>query len=131
MSLTIEDDGTNVRITVDMNGNLPPKLSDEETVGVGVNLYATSSQTESDYQVFVDGGSDGWFAYLDTPKGFVDYPGTFQLGGARMVFVLPWASLGGLKGTGFDVFEDWASSELVPKSSYDRAPDNGRTAFSR
>lgn len=129
--MTIDDDGVNARIIVDMKGVIPNTLPSDEVVGVGVNLYKDNSQRESDFQVFVDGGPDGWFAYLDTPNGFIDYPGTFQLGQARMVFELPWASVGDLKGSGFAAFADWSRSALVPEASEDHAPDRGHSSFSR
>lgn len=127
----IEDNGTTARVIIDMRGNIPSALPSDEVVGVGVNLYRDDSQTESEYQIFVDGEPEGWFAYLTGPQGFVDYPGTFQLGGRRMAFELPWSALGDLKGTGFDCFSDWSKSSLAPQASEDHAPDSGRAPFSR
>lgn len=130
-AITIEDDGITARIVVDMRGDIPASTASDEVVGVGVNLYATPSASESDYQLFADGEPDGWFAYLTTPKGLVDFPGTFRLGGNRMVFELPWKSLGDISGTSFDAFADWTKGAADSQTSADRAPDKGRTTFAR
>lgn len=126
----LEDDGTRARVTVAMAGNVPAALGDSEVMGVGVNLYRTAGR-ESDYQLFADGGDDGWHGYLQTPEGFVAYPGTFEVGSNRLVFTVPWAALGGRRPGSLAAFVDWAEGAVaVAQSSQDSAPDNARTAYS-
>jgi hypothetical protein len=133
-SVLIEDDGTNARVTVEMKGTIPQKLSEaqDEVEGLGVDLFREANQRESDYQLFADGEPDGWFAYLDAPSGLVNYPGTFSLDHNRMVFIVPWSSLGGMSGKLFSAFCDWSKSgTILNKVSEDHAPDSGKTPFSR
>lgn len=96
-------------------------------MGIGIDFYRNADGVESDYQLFVDGGSDGWFAYLHTPSGFVDYPGSFRLGGGRLVFQVPMESLDGLTATQTSGFLDWSrSGAVVNSASSDAAPNSGR-----
>jgi len=132
----IEDDGTRARVTVTMGGALPAHPVSRESLGIGVDLYGRTTQTESDYQLFADGGPDGWFAYLETPRGFVKYPGTFALSGARLVFTLPWSSLGSRTSGAFSSFADWTQGGKAGTlggnaSSRDDAPALGSKAWSR
>jgi hypothetical protein len=132
-SVRIEDDGTHARVTVTMAGALPARPVSREALGIGVDLYARTAQTEGDYQLFADGGPDGWFAYLQTPKGFVRFPGTFALSGARVVFTVPWSSLGSSRA--FSAFADWTQGGKAGltgnPSSHDEAPALGHRAYSR
>jgi hypothetical protein len=105
-------------------------------MGIGVDLYRTVTQGESDYQLFADGGPDGWFAYLQTPKGFVRYPGSFALSGARLVLTVPWSSLGGRRSGRFSAFVDWTQGGRPGTlggnaSSQDLAPEVGTVAYGR
>ena len=116
--------------TVDFAGTLPAQLQDGEVMGVGLDIYRNGA-AESDYQLFADGGADGWFAYLHTPEGFVKYPGTFRIGQSSMLFEVPWRSIGGSTGTRFSSFVDWSGSGAVAlsPSSEDFAPDSGTVRF--
>jgi hypothetical protein len=107
VSLTLEDDGTSLRIGIELAGTVPGRLADGEVQGVGVDLFRTR-EDESDFQVFLDGGSDGWRGYLQTPRGFVRYPGTLSVDGRMLVTVIPWASLGGRSGAQASAFADWS-----------------------
>lgn len=132
----VEDDGTNARVSVTLGGSLPRTTTIRESMGIGVDLYATTTQTESDYQLFADGNPDGWFAYLQTPEGFVRYPGTFSLYGDQLVFTVPWTSLGGRSSGAFSAFADWSDAEREGTlgenaSSRDDAPTLGARAWSR
>jgi hypothetical protein len=110
---------------------LPARLAEGEAAGVGVDLYRGAT-TESDYQLFADGSADGWSAYLQTPKGMTPYPGEFQAGANRLVFQLPWSSLGDLRGAGFRAFADWSKKGLVlNESGQDRAPGAATAPFHR
>jgi hypothetical protein len=131
-SITVEDEGTYARFTVRMAGPIPARLPADETMGIGVELYRTRLQNESDYQVFADGQPDGWFAYLHTPDGFVRYPGTFGIGGDRLVFTLPWSALGGASSGTFAGFADWTRAETpTNRAGEDRAPELTRQPYQR
>lgn len=132
----IEDDGTRARVTVTVGGTLPNDTAIRESVGIGVDLYAGAAQAESDYQLFADGGPDGWFAYLQTPEGFVRYPGTFSLYAGQLVFTVPWASVGGRSSGAFSAFADWSDADREGTlggnaSSHDEAPALGLRRYSR
>jgi hypothetical protein len=133
-SVTLADNGTSLRVTVVMKGALPAKTAAGESMGIGVDLYRAAVHRESDYQLFADGEPDGWFAYLDTPKGFVRYPGTFALGGATLVFTVPWASVGNPRTGRTSAFADWSqqsSAATGNPSSNDFVPTLGTTDYSR
>lgn len=133
-SVTLADNGASLRVTVEMNGALPPTTATGESMGIGVDLYRAAAKRESDYQLFADGESDGWFAYLDTPKGFVHFPGTFALGGARLVFTVPWSSVGNPQTGRTSGFADWtqrSSAATGNPSSNDYVPTLGTTNYSR
>ena len=131
-SVSLEDRGADLRITVEFDGPVPARLPEDETQGVGVDLYRGSAD-ESAYQVFVDGGPEGWFAYWTTPSGFKRYPGTFGLGGAVMVFDVPWAAMKMPDAFRFSAFCDWTqrTTGIVNIFGEDHAPDEGPTGFSR
>jgi hypothetical protein len=130
------DDGSRSRIVVTMSGTLPLRPAAAEAFGIGVDLYATSGQFESDYQLFADGGPDGWFAYLHTPKGFVRYPGTFAVDGRTLVFTVPWGDVGGRRSGYFKAFADWTSGSTPgtlggKAAANDRAPLAGTASYER
>lgn len=131
VSITLQDDGVSLRLIVEVGGELPERLEDDEIEGIGIDFFVTESK-ESDYQLFADGGLEGWFGYLQTPDGFKD-PGTFQVGGSHIVFVTPWASLGEMRSGTFNSFADWSKAGLpvVNPSSRDLAPDSGDQSFKR
>lgn len=107
VSLTLEDDGTSLRVSIEVGGTVPGRLADGEVQGVGVDLFRTR-EDESDFQVFLDGGSGGWRGFLQTPRGFVRYPGTVSVDGPMLVTVIPWSSLGGRAGAQVSAFADWS-----------------------
>lgn len=114
------------RFTIDLGAEVPAQLDTGEVMGLGVDLYR-SGGTESDYQLFADGGSDGWRAYLQTPEGFVQYPGSFRMGGTTIEFEVPWSSIGGEPPLEVSVFLDWSKERVaLNASSSDRLPDRGR-----
>jgi hypothetical protein len=128
--LVVSSDGTNARITVTMHATIPNPMPSGEEMAVGVDLYRTATQQESDYQLYASGNADGWAAYLDTPSGFVRYPGTFQIGDARLVFTVPWSSLGGLRAAYARAFMDWDRNGVVLNDAgEDHAPDSGRLRY--
>jgi hypothetical protein len=130
--ITIEDNGSTTRVTVSLGGRLPARAADGEAIGIGVNFYKTASQFESDYQLLADGGPDGWFAYLHTPKGFVRYPGSFALTGDGLQFTVPWSSLGNRTAGTFSAFDDWTQRRTTGNlAANDRAPLLGNTSYAR
>jgi hypothetical protein len=134
--VVIEDDGTSARVTVTLDGALPARPVSRESLGIGVDLYARTAQAEGDYQLFAEGGPDGWFAYLETPRGFVRYPGTFAVSGTRLVFTVPWQSLGSRTSGALSAFADWTQGGRAGTlggnaSSRDDAPAVGTRAWSR
>ena len=131
LTVTIADDGHSARITVRMEAAIPDPAPPGEQIAVGVDLYKRDT-TESDYQVYAHGTSDGWLAYLSTPSGLVEYEGRFAMGGARMVFTVPWSSLGGIRGTRFSAYTDWDREQpVLNQVGSDRAPGRGKATFSR
>ncbi len=102
-----EHDGT-LAATVTVGGALPGRLAAREVQGIGIDLFRSSSD-ESDYQVFLDGGRHGWRAFLQTPDGFVRFPGYFGLSGRTLRVSVPWDALGGREDAEVSVFADWSS----------------------
>jgi hypothetical protein len=127
--VTIAERGEAALILVDLGDRIPDRLEAGEVMGIGVDLFGRNS-AESEYQLFADGGSDGWHAYLQGPNGFVDYPGSFAIGGARLAFEVPWRSVGGGSTYRFSAFVDWSSEGVaVNPSSSDLAPEGGPAGF--
>lgn len=130
VELAAAHDGTVLRVSVTMAGDIPVVLDDGEVMGVGIDFFA-AGEDESGYQLFADGGADGWRAFLQTPDGFVDYPGRFAVGGRSLVFEVPWESLGGASAREVRTFVDWTRpAVVVGESGGDRIPDDGRLALS-
>jgi hypothetical protein len=97
-------------------------MADGEVQGVGVDLFRTR-EDESDFQVFLDGGSGGWRGFLQTPRGFVRYPGTLSIDGRMLVTVIPWSSLGGRAHAQVSAFADWSDDHGRSSSdTVDRGP---------
>lgn len=125
VSVTAEST-TSLRVTVALAGAAPRVLGSGEVIGLGIDIFRSGAK-ESDYQLFADAGSNGWVAYLETPKGFVKYPGSFEQGDTRVVFDVPWESLGGRTAIRFSTFLDWSKQGVaVNPSSSDAAPDAGQ-----
>jgi hypothetical protein len=103
-----ERDGT-LAISVTVGSDVPATLADREVQGVGIDVFRSSS-SESDYQVFLDGGRHGWRAFLQTPDGFVEFPGSFGVDGRTFSVSLPWSALGGRRHAQVSVFADWSSA---------------------
>jgi hypothetical protein len=129
--VSVEDDGTTARVVVDTAASVPARLATGEVAGLGIDLFV-GTRAESDYQLFVDGSVDGWFAYLYADGGLVQYPGAFRLGGTRMEFELPWSAVGGRTVTRFSAFYDW-SQDAFPTNRVgeDHAPVRGTAAVER
>ena len=100
--------GDELAIAVTLRAVVPGTMAEREVQGVGIDLFRSSGE-ESDYQVFLDGGRHGWRAFLQTPDGFVDYPGTFAVEGRTLRAVVPWHAVGGREEAEASVFVDWSS----------------------
>jgi hypothetical protein len=132
--VVLASNGVDLRVTVGVDATLPRTVGSDEVMGIGVDLYPERTQRESDYQLFVDGQPEGWFAYLQTPRGFVRYPGTFALGGNRLVFTVPLSSVGAPTTGRFSAFVDWsrkADGLTGNKASNDYAPTLGTKRYTR
>ena len=132
--MSLQDNGGQLRVEIVLNGKLPTQAATDETLGIGLDLYRPGTRRESDYQLFADGEPDGWFAYLDTPDGFVRYPGTFGLGGNRIIFTVPWSAVGNPARGRYSAFVDWSqrSSGLTGnKASNDYTPAVGTASYTR
>lgn len=125
--LVVEDLGVRARVTVKVASPLPKTLAEQEVMGVGVDFFR-SGDSESDYQLFADGGSDGWRAFLQTPEGFVAFPGDFRLSGDTLQFEVPWSSLGGPPSGSVSAFVDWGKPAVggVVTRTQDLVPDTGK-----
>lgn len=123
--------GTSMTIRVTMAAAVPAQLASGEVMGVGIDLYRPG-QSESDYQVFADGESSGWTAYLQTPQGFVAYPGSFTLAGSTLTFTVPWSAVGDMRTGETSSFADWSRKTLLKTiAASDKAPDSSRAPFHR
>lgn len=127
VEVTFVDEGERLRVRVEVAADLPRQLGDGEVIGLGVELLR-AADGESRYQLFADGGADGWLAYLHTPEGFVEYPGTFAIGGRQVEFTVPWTAVGDPDEGPAWVFLDWSGpgpAGAVTVASEDRLPDDG------
>lgn len=131
-AVTVVTTGDRLRVTAEVAGPLPARLASGEVVGIGFDFFESSTHEESDYQLFVDGESDGWYAYLQTPDGFPPFPGTFSIGDDTVILEVPWSAVGNLRRGEFSAFLDWSKKATpINQSSADKAPDSGRVGFNR
>lgn len=125
----IEDDGARGRFTVELAAVIPTPLGPDEQLRVGVDLDH-GGNVESEFQLFAQGNSEGWRAWLTEDEQTVDYQGTFQLGGNRLVFTVPWSALGGRKSGKLDVFVEWdGPGAVLAETSRDFVPDNSQASY--
>lgn len=122
--------GNDLRVTLRFDGAVPSQPPAGEVPLLGVNIG------DEGYQLFVEGGGEAWAAYLDTPEGFVPYPGTFELAGGAMVLQVPFNAVGSPTRAPVSVFVEWSQDSglvgaLNPTSedrldgephTFDRAP---------
>jgi hypothetical protein len=124
--LVVETNGDRVRLTIEANGPIPTPVATDEVLAFGVDVFRAATK-ESQYQLYAEGGSAGWFAHLQTPAGWVRYPGTFALGGAKLVFDVPWTAVGGAPPARASAFVDWSRKRLaLNASAEDAIPDQGQ-----
>lgn len=101
-SLELVEIGNDLRVTVRFEGQLPSRPPEGEVPLVGINIG------DDGYQLFVEGGGESWAAYLDTPDGFVAYPGTFQLAGRALVLQVPFNAVGSPTRAPVRTFVEWS-----------------------
>ena len=124
--LLIESNGPRARVTVAVAAAIPDALASGEVQGVGIDFYR-SEDVESDYQLFIDGDDEGWRAFLQSPEGVIEYPGSFGVGGRVFVLEIPWESLGGRRPARVNMFVDWSQRDTpLNRVGSDRAPDEGK-----
>jgi hypothetical protein len=124
--IAIDGNGEDLRVTVLVDGPVREKLAEGEVVGLGVDLYQGDDKNESSYQLFADGRSDGWYAFLYAHDRFVAYKGSFGIDGDRFAFIVPVSSVGGFDGGRVSAFFDWSRAK-DPRNDFseDHAPDKG------
>lgn len=119
MSIQLQQDGPDLQVIVDMAGDVPDHTTGErEVVGLAIDLFTK----KGNYQLFASGENDGWFGYLDTPKGMKSYPGAFEIAGTRFVFTVPLDSVGDPKRGRFSAYCELSSADGYAE---DYAPDDG------
>jgi hypothetical protein len=124
-SISFADLGDAVRVVVEVAADVPSRLPTGEVEGMGVDIFRGTS-FESSHQLFADGGATGWTAYLQGPDGFVEYPGSFEVGGRTLVFEVPWSAIGGRGALRASAFADTSRSAASVNLSWsDAAPDSG------
>lgn len=126
------DRGTRtMRLVVDVGGDLPAVLATAEVEGLGVDLYRGLG-LESAYQVFVDGGSDGWRAFFQVGSDFVQFPGTFRLGGGRLELVVSLSAFSAGEPERASAFADWSRrTDAGARNSEDLLPELGTVTLAR
>lgn len=87
-ALELVEVGNDLRVTLRFGGQLPAAPPEGEVPLIAVDIG------DDGYQLFVEGGGESWAAYLDTPQGFVAYPGTFELAGSAIVLQVPFNAVG-------------------------------------
>ncbi len=101
-SVELVELGNDLRVTLRFGGPLPSAPAAGEVPLLGVDVG------DDGHQLFVEGGGESWGAYLDTPDGFVPYPGTFELAGSAMILQVPFSALGSPTRAPVRVFVEWS-----------------------
>lgn len=129
VTLRVDRGTRTMRFVVDVAGDLPAALAAGEVQGVGVDLFRGLG-LESAYQVFVDGGSDGWRAFFQRGTEFVAYPGTFRLGGGRLELVVSLDAFTEGAPERVSAFADWSHrTDAGTRNSEDLLPELGSVAI--
>lgn len=119
--------GNDLRVMLQFAGALPATPADGEVPLIGVNL----GEGDAGYQLFVEGGGQTWEAYLQTPQGFVQYPGTFQLGGRSIVLQVPFNAVGSPTRAPVRVFVEWSQERLLLNAASEDRLDGEPHTFDR
>lgn len=114
-AVRLADSDGGLAVSLALRGIVPGRLARRELMQVGVDLFRVSplemllGDTASDYQIRLQGGVDGWRAFLRQKDGYVPFPGTFTVSGRTLHVVLPWEALGGRKRAVVEAYVDWSS----------------------
>ena len=119
--------GNDLRVTIQFAGALPSTPAEGDVPLVGVDI----GEGDRGYQLFVEGGGQSWEAYLQTPQGFVQYPGTFQLGGRSIVLQVPFNAVGSPTRAPVRAFVEWAQERLLLNATSEDRLDGQPHAFDR
>ena len=112
VSVEFVDLGNDLEVTLRFAGALPSAPPEGEVPLIGVDILEQDNG-ESAYQLFVDGGGQQWGAHLQTPQGFVPFPGTFVIGGRAMTLTLPWNALGSPTRGPVRAYVEWSRESLL------------------
>lgn len=130
IGLVLEDDGTTLRIRIDVADKLPEALRNKETAQIGVDLFR-GDDGETRYRIFVDGNDEGWFAYFQHHDGFVAFPGAVTVRGSTLAFTVPSDAVGDPVRGDWRAFSEWSDPGGGRRQAHDSAPDEGWGTFSR
>lgn len=119
--------GNDLRVTIQFAGALPSTPAEGEVPLIGVDI----GEGDRGYQLFVEGGGQSWEAYLQTPQGFVRYPGTFQLGGRSIVLQVPFNAVGSPTRAPVRAFVEWSQERLLLNATSEDRLDGQPHAFDR
>lgn len=111
--------GNDLRVTLRFDARVPSSPPEGQVPLINVDI----GEGDGAYQLHVgsDGTGDGWAAYLHTPQGLVQYPGTFELAGSAIVLQVPFNTIGSPTRAPVRVLVEWSEDRtLVNASSADR-----------
>ncbi|MCA1840465.1 MAG: hypothetical protein ABR507_08550 [Actinomycetota bacterium] len=129
VSLRLSDDGTSLHVTVRFAQDVPARLPQDTTMGLGIDLYSGQTR-ESDQQLFADGSTDGWTGYLYGVSGESTSNIPAIVSGPEITLRVEWAKIGGRKGGYVSAFCDWSHrSGIFNEAGEDHVPDSGRLGF--
>lgn len=126
-ALELVEIGNDLRVTLQFAGALPSVPAEGEVPLIGVDV----GEGDSGYQLFVEGGGQSWEAYLQTPQGFVQYPGTFQLGGRSIVLRVPFNAVGSPTRAPVRAFVEWSQERLLLNATSEDRLDGQPHQFDR
>lgn len=118
-SVELVELGDDLRVTLRFDGQVPSSPPEGQVPLINVDI----GEGDRAYQLHVgsDGTGEGWAAYLHTPQGLVQYPGTFELAGAAIVLQVPFNAVGSPTRAPVRVLVEWSEDRaLLNASSEDR-----------
>lgn len=95
--------GKKVRFTITFAGDVPQRLSPGEYMVMAFGI--TGRKEGEGFALGAVGDPEGWVPYAGAEKKSEEFPGTFQISGSDVTFVLPWSYVKGPR-----AFEWYASS---------------------
>jgi hypothetical protein len=121
---SVEGRGNSVRLTLTLAAFVPDAMPDGDTFfNVG---FRFKGKGHEERYVSADADQNGWHPSV---RGS-DYPGSFSVSGATIVFELPWSAIGGPSRFKWYADDSWVHSGLVTTSySFDEAPNYERASY--